>query len=269
MANTLCADTLRRDVLKMAKLAGSGHLGGCFSCAEIMAVLYGRILCVDPENPVWADRDRMILSKGHAAPMLYACLAARGFFPREVLWSLRDYGSPLQGHPCMFKLPGVDMSTGSLGLGLSVGVGMSLALRGTRAHVYVLLGDGELQEGQNWEAMMSMRAFQIANLTPIVDLNGVQLDGATAEVQPGQSSLKSKIVGFGLRVFEVDGHDEDNIEHVLNMAKACGTPHIVLAHTVKGKGVTFMEGRSEWHGKPLTEDTYAAACAEIERRMAI
>lgn len=262
------ADLLRLSVLKMGRLAGSGHMGGSFSCAEILNVLYGRVLRLDPKRPDAPERDRFVLSKGHAAPMLYACLARAGFFPEELLWTLRDLGSPLQGHPCMFKLPGVDMSTGSLGMGLSVSVGMALALRGTRAHVYVLLGDGELQEGQNWEAFMSMRAFSLTNLTPLIDLNGVQLDGTTAEVQPGQTPVADKLRGFGLCVFETDGHDETQIERALRAAKDCAQPRAVIAHTVKGKGVSFMEGQAAWHGKPLCQEDYAAACAEIERRLA-
>lgn len=261
------ADRLRLTVLAMGRAAGSGHMGGSLSCAEILNVLYGRVLRVDPARPDWPERDRFVLSKGHAAPMLYACLARAGFFGAELLGTLREFGSPLQGHPCMFKLPGVDMSTGSLGLGLSVGVGMALALRGAPAHVYALLGDGELQEGQNWEAFMSMRAFDLHSLTPIVDLNGVQLDGPTAVVQPAQAALAKKLTGFGIRVFEVDGHDEGQIECALREAKACGEPHAVVALTVKGKGVSFMEGQAAWHGKPLSAEDYAAARAEVEGRL--
>ncbi len=261
------ADRLRLAVLAMGRAAGSGHMGGSLSCAEILNVLYGRVLRVDPARPDWRERDRFVLSKGHAAPMLYACLARAGFFGEELLGTLRELGSPLQGHPCMFKLPGVDMSTGSLGLGLSVCVGMALALRNTPAHVYALLGDGELQEGQNWEAFMSMRAFDLQNMTPIVDLNGVQLDGPTDVVQPAQAALSQKLAGFGIRVFEVDGHDEGQIERAVREARNCGEPHAVVAHTVKGKGVSFMEGQAAWHGKPLSAEDYAAARAEVEGRL--
>lgn len=261
------ADRLRLTVLAMGRAAGSGHMGGSLSCAEILNVLYGRVLRVDPARPDWRERDRFVLSKGHAAPMLYACLARAGFFGEELLETLRELGSPLQGHPCMFKLPGVDMSTGSLGLGLSVCVGMALALRNTPAHVYALLGDGELQEGQNWEAFMSMRAFDLQNMTPIVDLNGVQLDGPTDVVQPAQAALSQKLAGFGIRVFEVDGHDEGQIERAVREARNCGEPHAVVAHTVKGKGVSFMEGQAAWHGKPLSAEDYAAARAEVEGRL--
>lgn len=261
------ADRLRLAVLRMGRAAGSGHMGGSLSCAEILNVLYSRILRIDPERPDAPERDRFVLSKGHAAPMLYACLSRAGFFEEDLLWTLRDLGSPLQGHPCMFKLPGVDMSTGSLGLGLSVGVGMALALRDTPAHVYVLLGDGELQEGQNFEAFMSMRAFGLTNLTPIVDLNGVQLDGPTAQIQPAQAPTMQKLVGFGLRVFKADGHDEAQIERALGEAKACGQPHAVVARTVKGKGVSFMEGQAAWHGRPMTAEDYEAARREVEGRL--
>jgi transketolase len=268
LTNKLAADDLRLNVLDMALAAGSGHIGGSFSCAEILAVLYREVLRVDPRNPRWPDRDRLVLSKGHAAPMLYACLAERGFFEKSLLTTLRELNSPLQGHPCMFKLPGVDMSTGSLGMGLSVGVGTALALRarGSDARVYVLLGDGELQEGMNWEAVMSLKRWGLDALTPIVDLNGVQLDGTTQEIQPGQSDMMSKLRGFGLKVMECDGHDPASIREALDWARSAGAPHAIVAHTVKGKGVSFMEGKAAWHGKPITKEEYDAARAEIEGR---
>lgn len=264
------ADDLRLKVLDMARAAGSGHLGGSFSSAEILSVLYREVLRVDPARPDWAERDRLVLSKGHAAPILYACLAERGFFDETLLCTLRDLGSPLQGHPCMFKLPGVDMSTGSLGMGLSVAVGMALALRSqsSDARVYVLLGDGELQEGLNWEGFMALVRWRIGSVTPIVDLNGVQLDGTTDEVQPNQAELALKLTGFGIAVRECDGHDADSIRAALNWAEMQRKPHAILAHTLKGKGVSFMEGKSAWHGKPLTPEDYASARAEIEGRLA-
>ena len=255
---------LRRRVLDMAWAAGSGHLGGSFSCAELMAALYGELMRVDPQNPDWPARDRLILSKGHAAPMLYAALAEKGFFDPGQLMSLRDLGSPLQGHPCMFKLPGVDMSTGSLGMGLSVAVGMGLALRAVcDARVYVLMGDGECQEGQNWEAFMAMMRWDLTNITPILDVNGVQLDGTVDEVQPGQQPLAAKIAGFGLSVLQADGHDQADLIRAIRAGAACSKPHAVIANTVKGKGVSFMEGKAAWHGKPLAADEYAAAKAEL------
>lgn len=270
MALSKAADQLRLKVLRMGHEAGSGHMGGSMSCVEILHTLYTRILQVDPEKPDWLERDRFILSKGHAAPILYAVLSQRGYFPEERLWTLRDLGSPLQGHPCMFKLPGVDMSTGSLGLGLSCALGMALSLRLSKsgARVYALLGDGELQEGQNWEAFMAICSFGLANITPIIDLNGVQLDGLTEEIQPNQSSVAGKLAGFGLKVYMTDGHDERMLYDTITAAAACGVPHAVLAHTVKGKGVSFMEGQAAWHGKPMTEEEYQAAKAQIERRLA-
>ena len=268
MPTPLAADELRLAVLDMALAAGSGHIGGSFSSAEILAVLYREVLRVDPLNPDWPDRDRLILSKGHAAPMLYACLSERGFFKREVLDTLRDLGSPLQGHPCMFKLPGIDMSTGSLGMGLSVGVGMALAFRAQKkdARVYVVLGDGELQEGMNWEALMSLMRWNLTSVTPIIDLNGVQLDGIVEEILPGQTDMMSKLKGFGLAVTTCDGHDARSIREAFDWARNAGTPHAVVAHTVKGKGVSFMEGQAAWHGKPLSREEYLNARAEIEGR---
>ena len=259
-------DCLRLDVLRMAWEAGSGHMGGSLSCAEILNVLYTRILRISPTAPHTERRDRLILSKGHAAPMLYACLAREGFFPRTLLWTLRELGSPLQGHPSMTKLDSIDMSTGSLGLGLSVGVGMALALREIDARVYVLLGDGELQEGQNWEGFMSICSFQLHNITPIIDANGIQLDGRLCEIQPHQTEISQKLQGFGVMVLEVDGHDEVQIEQALIQAQHINRPHAIVAHTVKGKGVSFMEGQAAWHGKPLSEQDYQVACMEIERR---
>lgn len=266
-------DTLdmRLDILNMAWAAGSGHIGGSFSAMEILKVLYFERMRIRPNEPDWEERDRMVLSKGHAAPALYVCLAHRGFFSPDVLPTLREMGSILQGHPCMFKCPGVDLSTGSLGLGLSAGVGMALALRESapESRVYVLLGDGELQEGQNYEAIMAMNSFSLTNLTPIVDWNGVQLDGTTEEIQPHQTPLTERLSGFGLKLFEADGHDEDAIRAVLSESASCRHPHMIIAHTVKGKGVSFMEGKAAWHGKPLTKEEYDLAKKELEERKRI
>ncbi len=257
---------MRLSVLDMALAAGSGHIGGSFSAMEILKVLYEDQMRVRPKEPLWADRDRLVLSKGHAAPALYVNLARKGFFDAGELTHLRELGHFLQGHPCMFKCPGVDMSTGSLGLGLSVGVGMALSLRDEHpdAHVYVILGDGELQEGQNYEAMMAMRSFSLSNLTPIVDYNRVQLDGTNDEIQPNQTALAERLAGFGLTLFMTDGHDEAALRKTLAEARACSQPHIVIANTIKGKGVSFMEGKSAWHGKPITKEEYEAACAELK-----
>jgi len=259
------AQELRITVLGMHHRAGSGHTGGSFSCAEILTVLYEKVLRVRPEEPDWPLRDRFILSKGHAAPALYATLARKGFFDEELLATLRRTGSPLQGHPCMKSLPGIDMSTGSLGMGLSVGVGMALAARfkGEDWRVYVLCGDGELNEGQNWEAMMSAAKWGLSNLTMIVDRNHVQLDGAEAEIMP-MGDLAAKIEAFGLETFECDGHDCASLIETLEMRKAVRGPAAIIAETVKGKGVSFMEGQAAWHGKPVGDEDFKAALAELE-----
>jgi len=249
----------------MIHTAGSGHCGGCLSCAEIMAVLYFEILRVDPGDPEWPDRDRFIASKGHCAPILYAALARRGFFPYEELRGLRTLGHFLQGHPDMKKIPGVDMSAGSLGMGLSVGVGMSLGARLAKKtwRTYVLLGDGELQEGQVWEAAMAASRFRLENLVAIVDRNGVQLDGRVEEIMP-LGDLAGKLKAFGWNTIEADGHDPAELISALRLAEAhkCG-PSAVIANTVKGKGVSFMEGRHEWHGKPLETEDLDTALAEL------
>ncbi len=259
----------RRTVLAMNHAAGSGHTGGSFSCAEILTVLYERVLRVDPRHPDDPGRDRFILSKGHAAPALYATLARKGFFPEALLPSLRQTGSSLQGHPCMFKVPGIDMSTGSLGLGLSVGVGMALAarLQGAAWRTVVLCGDGELDEGQNWEAMMAAAKWRLDGLLLIVDRNGVQLDGTVAEVMP-QGDLAEKIAAFGLRVHRCDGHDCRALLGACETALAGPGPAAIIADTVKGKGVSFMEGKAEWHGKPINAADYARALAELGEEVA-
>jgi transketolase len=223
---------------------------------------------VDPQRPDWEERDRFVLSKGHAAPMLYATLAARGFFEREVLDTLRELDSPLQGHPCMFKLCGVDMSTGSLGMGISVAVGMALNFRLKKQdnRVFVLCGDGELQEGQNWEAIMALSKWNLNNVTIFIDRNTVQLDGTNEEIMP-MGDIKSKMEAFGMNTLECDGHDVGSITNVLDTALNADKPSVIIAHTIKGKGVSFMEGKSEWHGKPLNDENYAVAKGEIERRV--
>jgi transketolase len=262
------AGLLRKDVLQMVHTAGSGHCGGCLSSAEVIAVLYFAVLRVDPGNPNWPDRDRFIASKGHCAPLIYAALARRGFFPPEELQGLRSIGHFLQGHPDMKTVPGVDMSTGSLGLGLSVGVGMSLGARlsGRSYRTYVLLGDGELQEGQVWEAAMAAARYQLANLTAVVDRNGVQLDGRVDDIMP-LGDLADKWRAFGWNAVEVDGHDPVDLIRALGIASACNeTPSVVIANTVKGKGVSFMEGNHEWHGKPLGTDDLKNALAELGAR---
>ncbi|HOF18761.1 MAG TPA: transketolase [Phycisphaerae bacterium] len=264
--------SMRRDCLRIRNRivdaihrAGSGHSGGSLSCVEILWTLYSAVLRHRPREPRWADRDRFLLSKGHAAPALYAVLAEKGFFDPGELATLRQAGSRLQGHPDMTKVPGVEMSTGSLGMGISAGVGMALGARlaGKDSRVYVLVGDGELDEGQNWEAMMSAAKFALDNLTVVVDRNGVQLDGTVDEVMP-LGDLAGKLARFGLAVHECDGHDCRSIhEALLHAAGERGRPQAVVARTVKGKGVSFMEGQSAWHGKPISDEDYRIAKREL------
>ena len=257
---------IRKDVLLMTTKAGSGHPGGSLSAAEIIACLYFHHLRYDPENPRWEDRDRFVLSKGHICPALYSALSRAGFFPREVLWTLRKIGSILQGHPDMKKTPGVEASTGSLGQGLSIGVGMALAGRIDKKpyRVYVLLGDGELDEGQVWEAAMSAAHYSLDNLLAIVDYNGLQLDGPVDEIM-SLEPLAEKWSAFGWHVIEIDGHNVRQILDALDFAERIkGKPTVIIAHTIKGKGVSFMEGKVEFHGKPLTEEQLKPALKELE-----
>lgn len=257
--------TLRRRVIDMVHCAGSGHCGGSLSCAEILSVLYFDKLNIDPSDPLSEDRDRFIPSKGHCAPVLYAALAERGFFPVSELRNLRSLGHFLQGHPDMKKVPGVDMSTGSLGMGLSVGIGMALAGRMSARsyHTYVLLGDGELQEGQVWEAAIAAAKYKLDRLIAIVDRNGVQLDGTVEDIMP-LSDVTAKWRAFGWNVLEADGHDVADLSRAIDAARsAAGRPTVIIARTVKGKGVSFMEGRHEWHGKPLNDADFGRATAEL------
>jgi transketolase len=259
------AKDLRIQVLRMNHKAGSGHTGGSFSCAEIVTVLYENYLRIKPDEPAWPLRDRFVLSKGHAAPALYATLARKGFCDASDLDTLRCCGSMLQGHPCMHRMPGVDMSTGSLGMGLSVGLGMALSARLKKEgwRVFVLCGDGELQEGQNWEAFMSMAKWKPAGLTVTIDYNQVQLDGTLNEIMP-LGDLKAKLESFGLPAFECDGHDPASLIQAYDKALSHDGPAAVIAGTVKGKGVSFMEGQSAWHGKPISDEEFASALAELE-----
>ena len=259
---------LRLQIVEMIYGAGSGHSGGSLSCAEILTVLYNRVMNIRPGDPFFADRDRFILSKGHAAPALYAVLSARGFFPREELSTLRRLESRLQGHPCMFKLPGIEMSTGSLGMGISVGVGMALAMRkaGRDSRVYVLCGDGELEEGQNWEALMAATKWNLSNLMVIVDRNEVQLDGPVREIMP-IGYVEAKMRAFGLQTFSCDGHSCRELAEVFDAAGERDAATAVIAHTVKGKGVSFMEGESAWHGKPIGPEEYETAINELREQL--
>ena len=261
------ANDMRADIVRMIAEAGSGHPGGSLSCADILAALYfGGVLEHDPENPEWEGRDRFILAKGHAAPALYAALAQAGYIPREELATLRKLGSRLQGHPDSNQVPGVEVSTGSLGQGLSIAAGAAAGLRldGAPQTVFALLGDGECQEGQVWEAAMFAAHRGLDNLVAIVDRNHLQIDGDTADVcDPGD--VGAKFAAFGWSVREVDGHDIPALVEALRAAKAerVGKPCVLVAHTVKGKGVSFMEGQAGWHGKAPNAEQLAAALADL------
>jgi transketolase len=246
--------------------AQSGHLGGSLSVAEIVTALYFSEMRLDPADPDWPGRDRLVPSKGHCAPALYAALSLRGLIAPETLDDLRQTGCILQGHPCMKSVPGIDISTGSLGHGLSIGLGMALGARLKKQdfHVYVLLGDGELDEGQNWEAAMAAAKYGLSNLTAIIDRNGVQLDGPTEEVMPLEP-LADKWRAFNWDVMKVDGHDVRAVVEVLHRARAeARGPVVVIADTVKGKGVSFMENSHLWHGRPPTREEFERALAELD-----
>lgn len=263
---TRIAKKLRWLAIKMIGTAGSGHPGGSLSAAEIMAVLYFHEMRVDPEHPDWPDRDRFILSKGHAAPLLYAALAERGFLPEAELMTLRRLGTRLQGHPDCRRLPGVDMSTGSLGQGLSVGNGLALAakLDGRPYRVYVLLGDGEIQEGMVWEAGMAAAHYGLDNLVAIVDHNGLQIDGPVSQVMSVEP-MAAKWEAFGWEVVSVDGHEVESIAGALDHARSVkGRPTVIIARTIKGKGVSFMENRVEWHGVAPKGEELVRALEELD-----
>ena len=261
------ADRLRRRTLDMVWHAQAGHPGGSFSLAEILACLYFRVLRIDPARPDWPDRDRFILSKGHAAPIYYVALTERGFFPPETLDTYDELNSILQGHPDMHT-PGVDMASGSLGQGLSPGIGMALGarLRGKDFRVVVVLGDGEIQEGQVWEAAMAASAYRLDNLTAIVDWNKIQLSDFIEKALP-MDPVPDKWRAFGWHVRECDGHDVAAILHALEeLRQVRGRPTVLLAHTVKGKGVSFMENNPAWHAKAPNEQEYLQAKTELAVR---
>lgn len=252
--------------LKMVQGAHSGHIGGAFSLSEIMAVLYFEKMNIRPEEPRWEDRDRFVLSKGHATVALYPTIALRGFFPVERLGTFRKLDGELSGHAEMRHVPGVDMSTGSLGQGLSAAVGMALAgkLSGKDYTTYAVLGDGEIAEGQIWEACMLAAARKLDNLTAILDSNKVQLDGTVKEVLD-TGDLAAKFESFGFYVQSIDGHDVAAVAEAVDKARACqGKPSMIIANTVKGKGVSFMEGNHAWHGKTPDEAQFAQAFEELE-----
>lgn len=259
------AKQIRRHIIKMITEAKSGHPGGSLSAVEILTALYFQVMRIDPANPTWEARDRFVLSKGHAAPVLYAALAERGFFPVEELLTLRKINSRLQGHPDMKKVPGVDMSTGSLGQGISVAIGMALAgkLDWQEYRVFVLLGDGESQEGQVWEAAMAAGHYQLDNLIAFYDYNGLQIDGTCNEVM-SVDPVADKFRSFGWNVLEIDGHSFSQIFEAVEKAKDVqGKPTMIVAKTVKGKGVSFMENEVGWHGSAPSTEQAEKALAEL------
>lgn len=257
------ATAIRADVLDMLYAAQSGHPGGSLSCVEILLALYENVMHYDPKDQKAANRDRFVMSKGHACPTLYAVLAAEGFFPREELATLRQLGSHLQGHPDMHKCPGVDASTGSLGLGTSWALGYALA--GKRAetpfNVYCLTGDGESQEGIVWEVAMAAAHYKLDNLTILLDHNKLQIDGSNDQVM-GLGDIVKKYEAFGWETMVVDGHDIDAITAACK-APRCGKPRFICCETVKGKGVSFMENQVGWHGRPIKPEEYEAAKQEV------
>ncbi|MCL6597604.1 MAG: transketolase [Alicyclobacillus macrosporangiidus] len=262
--NTL-SHSIRKTIVEIVGRAQSGHPGAALSAVEILITLYFRVLRVDPRRPDWEDRDRFVLSKGHATPVLYATLAARGFFPADELATFRQIGSRLQGHPDMRKTPGVDMSTGSLAQGFASAVGMALGLRLRKspAHVYALLGDGELNEGEVWEAAAIGAHYRLGNLTAIVDHNGKQVGGLTKEILD-LGDLGAKWRAFGWNVLEVDGHDIQSLLDAFH-GRDCGAiPTVVIAHTVKGKGVAFMEKGNEFYGEQLSAEDVWLAQAQLQ-----
>ena len=261
------ANEVRKDILTEVFHAKSGHPGGSLSVADILSCLYFEEMNVDPADPAKADRDRLVLSKGHATPALYAVLAERGFFPKEELTTLRALGSRLQGHPNMNDTPGVDMTSGSLGQGVSAAVGMALSakLTGDPYRVYAVLGDGELEEGQVWEAMMLAGNKGLDNLVVVVDSNGIQLDGTVEEINSPQP-IDEKMKAFHLHPIVVDGHDFEELHKAFEEAKTVkGCPTAVIAKTVKGKGVSFMENQVSWHGAAPNKEQYEKAMEELEK----
>ena len=261
------ANEVRKDIVTALHSAKAGHPGGSLSAADVFTYLYFEEMNIDPKDPKKADRDRFVLSKGHTAPGYYSALAERGFFPKEDLKTLRHLGSYLQGHPDMKHIPGVDMSSGSLGQGISAAVGMAIAGKMDNAdyRVYTLLGDGEIQEGQVWEASMMAGFRKLDNLVVIVDNNNLQIDGAIDEVC-SPYPIDKKFEAFNFHVINIDGNDFDQIDAAFKEAKATkGMPTAIIAHTVKGKGVSFMENQVGWHGTAPNDEQYAVAMADLEK----
>ena len=266
----ITACKVRMGVIESTHGAKAGHPGGSLSAAEVFTYLYFKEMNIDPANPRWEDRDRFVLSKGHTAPGLYSALALRGYFPVEDLPKLRHIDSYLQGHPNMNSVPGVDMSTGSLGQGISAAVGMAMAAKyqGKTNRVYALLGDGEIQEGQVWEACMSAAHYKLDNLCIVVDNNGLQIDGNVADVM-SPYPIVDKLLAFGFHTVAIDGHDFDAIEKALNEAKTVkGQPCAIVMTTTKGKGVSYMENNAGWHGKAPNDAEFEQAMDELKAQLA-
>jgi len=267
----LIANTIRQDVVQMLLVAKSGHTAGSIGLADIFTALYFNILYHDPENPEWEGRDRFVISNGHVCPVMYAAMANAGYFPKEELATLRKLGSRLQGHPHRGTLPGIENSSGPLGQGLSQAVGMAIVAKAEkrRWRVYAMLSDGELDEGQSWEAVMLANKYKLGNLTAIIDRNNIQIDGYTEEVMPIEP-LAEKFRSFGWNVIDVDGHNIKKIIDACEESKAVfERPTVIIAHTVPGKAISFMEFLSEWHGKPPAKEQADAAISELERERAL
>ncbi len=266
----ITACKVRMGVIESTYGAKAGHPGGSLSAAEVYTYLYFKEMNIDPKNPKWEDRDRFVLSKGHTTPGLYSVLANRGYFPVEDLPTFRHIDSYLQGHPNMNMVPGVDMSTGSLGQGVSVATGMALAAKhtGKTNRVYALLGDGEIQEGQVWEACMAAAHYKLDNLCIVVDNNGLQIDGSIADVM-SPYPIVDKLIAFGFEVAAVDGHDFDQLEAAFNKARETkGKPFAIVMKTIKGKDVSYMENEAGWHGKAPNDAEYAQAMTELKAKLA-
>jgi len=264
----LKANEIRQDVVKMLNAAGSGHPAGAIGLADIYAALYFNILYHDPENPEWPERDRVVLSNGHVCPVLYSALANTGYFPKDELLTLRKLGSRLQGHPHKGTLPGIENSSGPLGQGLSIAVGMAIVSKRERKkwRVYALMSDGELDEGQCWEAVMLAAKHRLGNLTAVIDRNNIQIDGHTEEVMPLEP-LADKFKSFGWNVINIDGHNIKKFIDACEESKAVyERPTVIIAHTVPGKAISFMEFLTEWHGKPPNDEQAADAIRELEKQ---
>lgn len=262
------AKQVRKGIIEAVYSNQSGHPGGSLSVADILTVLYFKEMNIDEKNPNWSDRDRLVLSKGHCSPALYSCLANRGFFPVEDLKTFRNINSYLQGHPDKNKVPGVDMTTGSLGQGLSAANGMAIAgkMDGKHYRVYCILGDGEIEEGQIWEAAMAANKYKLDNLCVIVDNNNLQIDGTIEEVMSSYP-IDEKFRSFGFEIIKIDGHDITEIIKAFDVAKNVkGKPTCIIAKTIKGKGISFMENQVGWHGKAPNEEQYIQALQELEEK---